>query len=66
MLASQPLPSDFCAAPDTAVLSTPDKRNVHQVSAGGDAGCAFLDVLTPPYDWECVTAALCSCAAPLG
>ncbi|CAH0490683.1 unnamed protein product [Peronospora farinosa] len=36
-------------APHTMEL-LPDYGNLHQLVGGDDIGCAFLDIITPPYD----------------
>mmetsp|Transcript_11433 Transcript_11433/g.17014 ORF Transcript_11433/g.17014 Transcript_11433/m.17014 type:complete len:258 (+) Transcript_11433:150-923(+) len=38
----------FFHAPNTVFL-TPEKRNMHMIKAGSQ-GCAFLDILIPPYN----------------
>jgi hypothetical protein len=36
-------------APHTTEL-LPDCGNLHELVGGGDVGCAFFDIITPPYD----------------
>ncbi|CEG49082.1 Uncharacterized conserved protein [Plasmopara halstedii] len=40
------------AAPYTTEL-LPDCGNLHELIGGDDIGCAFLDIITPPYDANC-------------
>ncbi|KAG6612688.1 2-aminoethanethiol dioxygenase [Phytophthora cinnamomi] len=40
---------EVLTAPHTTEL-LPDCGNLHQLVGGDDIGCAFLDIITPPYD----------------
>ncbi|KAE8998390.1 hypothetical protein PR003_g12740 [Phytophthora rubi] len=40
---------EVLTAPHTTEL-LPDCGNLHQLMGGEDVGCAFLDIITPPYD----------------
>lgn len=46
------------AAPSTLSLFPTHGGNIHAFASAAPGGCAFLDVLTPPYDFEYV----CVCA----
>lgn len=40
---------EVLTAPHTTEL-LPDCGNLHHLVGGDDTGCAFLDIITPPYD----------------
>ncbi|GMF10634.1 unnamed protein product [Phytophthora lilii] len=40
---------EVVTAPHTTEL-LPDCGNLHELVAGDDIGCAFFDIITPPYD----------------
>ncbi|POM72184.1 hypothetical protein PHPALM_11144 [Phytophthora palmivora] len=40
---------EIVVAPHTAEL-LPDYGNLHELVGGEDIGCAFVDIITPPYD----------------
>ncbi|GMF27951.1 unnamed protein product [Phytophthora fragariaefolia] len=41
--------NEVITAPQTTEL-LPDYGNLHELVGGDDIGCAFLDIITPPYD----------------